>query len=858
MRSPLLVLVSLLVGTACWLVAPRTPGTARAEAPEAPPAPDVPAGYHETVRPFLAAHCFACHGEQEAEGDLRLDTLGTDLGDPEQAAAWDAVLRQLGGGEMPPKKAAQPTPEARQAVLAWLEGRMRSAGPGQPVVRRLNRVEYENTLRDLLGLPGLEAKEMLPAEGSHGGFDTEARSLDVSHVQMQRYLDIAERALAQASALGLRPEPPPTTTTRHHPQRALDWWHRAKHGAVVALAENGPHAAWDPASGVVRPDFDPVAQPPVRAMGTLFHSDAAGLLRLLEDKRRIPTPGLYRLRISAYAFDWDKGAVLPAARAQSFSLATRTRTLGYFDAPKDRPAVGEVVTWLEPTDELHFNAVTLVHGHGSERGAATMTHPGVAVEWLDVEGPLVDGWPTAARRLLFGDLPLVEWKPESNTPKPRRPALPPDQEPPPLHTVASSDPSADARRLLQAFMARACRRPVSDAEVEPFLRLFEAKLAEPVTFEEAIRTAYKGVLTSPHFLFLTSTPGRPDPYALASRLSYFLWSTTPDDELTRAAADGSLARPEVLRAQAERLLNDPRSRQFVEHFTGQWLKLRDINATQPDRQLYPDPAFEQDVAGYTTDSMVAETRLFFENMVRKDLGVAHAIDSPTSFLNEPLANLYGIPGVEGAALREVALPPEARRGGIITHASCLKISANGTTTSPVLRGVWVATRLLGREIAPPPPNTGGIDPDVRGATTVREQLERHRNDPSCASCHVKMDPPGFALEHYDVAGRLRDRYRILKADGQPDDGAAVDASGETADGTPFKDLAGLKAILLKDPDALARNLTAKLLTYATGRAPAGADRVQVDEIVARVRGAGYGVRSIIHEVVQSEMMRGRP
>ncbi|CAA9418501.1 MAG: FIG00928889: hypothetical protein, partial [uncultured Phycisphaerae bacterium] len=582
-------------------------------------------------------------------------------------------------------------------------------------------------------------------------------------------------------------------------------------------------------------------------------------LRLSDDTKDVPTAGLYRLSVSAYSFFWDKGAVLPAKATEAYSLAagtvlTGTRTLGYFDAPKDKPGVSTVVVWLEPADEIFFNPVTLGHGHGSERGAATMTHSGVAVEWLDVEGPILAAWPPPGRQLLYGGLPLVEWKPESNTPRPRRPTDPHA----PLQTVAPADPRVDAERLLRAFMARACRRPMADDEVRPFLALFEAKLAEPTTFEEAIRTAYKGVLTSPQFLFLSHTPGQPDLYALASRLSYFLWSTMPDEELTRLAADGSLGKPEVLRAQTERLLNHPKARNFVDNFTGQWLKLRDINATQPDRQLYPEEAWEADVAAYTVDSMAEETRLFFDNMLRKDLGVSHVIDSPSSFLNEPLAKLYGIEGVQGAAMREVALPPAAGRGGIISQASALKVSANGTTTSPVLRGVWVATRLLGREISPPPPGTGGIEPDVRGATTIREQLALHSTDASCASCHVKMDPPGFALESFDVVGARRDKYRVLKDGGLNRDGPPVDASGQTADGTPFQDLAGLKAILLKDPDALARNLTAKLLTYATGRAPAGADRIEVDEIVARVRGAGYGVRSIIHEVVQSEMMRGRP
>jgi hypothetical protein len=339
-------------------------------------------------------------------------------------------------------------------------------------------------------------------------------------------------------------------------------------------------------------------------------------------------------------------------------------------------------------------------------------------------------------------------------------------------------------------------------------------------------------------------------------LSYFLWSSAPDEQLKKLAADGSLAHPDVLRTETERLLNDPKSRRFVENFTGQWLKLRDINSTQPDKQLYPEEMWESDVMPYTVDSMLEETRQFFTAMVREDLSVTNVIDSDFSYLNSAVAKLYGMQDVNGAELRKLPLGIDSDRGGIMTQPAVLKVSANGTTTSPVVRGVFVTSRLLGKTISPPPPNISGVDPDVRGATTIREQLAKHRSNPTCSACHAKMDPPGFALESFDVVGRKRDRYRILKENRLDIEGPRIDPSGETMVGERFDDVAELKAHVLANPDQLARNLAVKFLTYAIGRQPSPGELVEVDEIVARLRERKYGTRSLIHEVVQSQLFRG--
>ena len=378
-----------------------------------------------------------------------------------------------------------------------------------------------------------------------------------------------------------------------------------------------------------------------------------------------------------------------------------------------------------------------------------------------------------------------------------------------------------------------------------------------------MRAGLKMALCSPRFLFLTERPGKLDDFALASRLSYFLWSSMPDEELLEAARRGGLSQPDVLHGQVERMLKSPRAAAFTENFLGQWLNLRQINFTTPDKQLYPE--FDD----FLEWSMVRETHLFFEELLGHDLSLLNFVDSDFTMLNERLARHYGIAGVEGLKFRKVALRPENHRGGVLTQGSVLKVTANGTTTSPVVRGVWVLDRILGKPPKPPPADVPKVEPDIRGATTIREQLAKHREVASCASCHKHIDPPGYALENYDAIGGWREHYRTLKTEGRPDqvvlgefvygdgvtyrEGAAVEAGDILADGRKFADLAGLKKLLLEDPDKMTRALTEKLVVYATGNGLEYGDRDVVEQIVARTREQKYGLRSLVHAVVQSEL-----
>lgn len=438
----------------------------------------------------------------------------------------------------------------------------------------------------------------------------------------------------------------------------------------------------------------------------------------------------------------------------------------------------------------------------------------------------------------------------------------------PVKLAATNDfQRPDPQQLLWKFAGRAFRRPVEPREVDRYLTIVNQQLQHGQSFGEAMITGYKAVLCSPDFLFL----GLERDTALASRLSYFLWNSMPDEELIALAEQGKLSDRGTLLAQVDRMLSDPRSDRFVEHFLDQWLDLKDIDFTTPDPELYPE--FDP----WLRDSMLAETRGYFRKLITENRSIGHLVDSDFILANQRLAELYHIQGIAGAPLRAVRLPPDSVRGGLLTQASILKVTANGTATSPVLRGVWVTERILGIPTRPPPPNIPAVEPDATGAVTIRQQIEAHRADTVCASCHKVMDPPGLALENFDVIGGWREHYRI---NGRPKMirigqekklerhvevitsrgsekiirlGGAVDASGELSDGRTFSDVNGLRELLLADKSALARNLATQLTIYATGRGYHFADRDMVDSLVAETQSSDYGVRSLIEAVVLSPL-----
>jgi hypothetical protein len=507
--------------------------------------------------------------------------------------------------------------------------------------------------------------------------------------------------------------------------------------------------------------------------------------------------------------------------------------------------------------------------------------PGYAVQWVEIEGPFYDD-PVggAGYRLLFDRLKLVPSKdtrtgvPLEIGPDPapgRSPRGGPGgfgraviREAP--YEVESAAPRKDAERLLRSFLKAAYRRPVAEADVQRFLALYDDQFKRGHGFTRSLLSAYSAVLASPGFVFVETQPGRLGDRALATRLALFLWNSIPDDTLRELADRGELGKPAVLREQTERMLSDPKSRRFVEAFTDYWLDLRKIDDTSPSTTLYNDYELDDPLKL----AAVKETRQFFAELLRADLPARNVVDSVFTFLNERLADHYGIRGVSGVGFRKVKLPADSVRGGLMTQASVLKVTANGTTTSPVLRGHWITERILGLETPPPPPSVEAVEPDIRGAVTIRQQLDKHRANASCASCHRKMDPPGFALESFDVMGGYRERYRAVSDKVPPVNGYGmngqafqfhlalpVDSAGELPDGRPFQDVRELKKLLVQDEVPIARNLVRQLTVFATGAPVRFSDRDEVEKILAAAKGTGYGVRSIVHAIVQSELFRNK-
>jgi hypothetical protein len=552
-------------------------------------------------------------------------------------------------------------------------------------------------------------------------------------------------------------------------------------------------------------------------------------------KYRAPGPGRYRVRIAASAFQSEQPLAMSVLFGNFNTAAGSARHMGYFNAPPGAPAVVEVTGRFEKFDTVKVHPVSLPFVYLKRETMPDYPGPGLHIHWIEIEGPLPETWPTESYRRIYGDVD-------------------------PAHGALG-----EAENILRGFLPKAFRRPVQPDEVKPYVALVAKALEDGQPFEIALRAGFKGVLASPKFLYFREKRGPLDDYALASRLSYFLWSTMPDDELLALAARNTLHEPATLRAQVERLLQHEKGRAFTENFTGQWLNLRNIALNTPDKALYPE--FDELLQW----SMVRETQLFFDELLKRDLPVRNVIDSDFAMINGRLARHYGIEGVHGVDFQRVALKPENHRGGLLTQASVLKVTANGTTTSPVLRGVWLLDRIIGQPAPPPPASVPAIEPDIRGATTIREQLAKHRETENCAGCHRRIDPPGFALESYDVIGGWREKYRTVGTKNkvqnrvgplakylaavQYGEGLPVESGDQMADGGRFGDVAEFKKLLLEHEEQVARCMTEKLMIYATGHRVEFGDHEIVDAILQATKNSGHGLRSLLHAVVQSETFR---
>ena len=787
------------------------------------------------LKDFVGKYCTDCHDEDIQKGGVDLTAVNLDIAHAVDETILTKVYDQVASGSMPPKKKKkQPSQEERESLKIVLGDHLtekistRHEALGRTVIRRLTREEYENTLKDLFDLPDLEVKEFLPSDPKAHGFDNVAHNQTLSHVQIARYLDAADFVLDNA----MNPQPKPQYLK-------LD-----KKASEVRRFQitNDKKTVGDKVYLTRQPNS---AQTPWRLDGF-----------------NVPFTGKYRLKIWAYGTSLKKDEEVPIKEQHVLMFYGNPsknvlRKKGNVDIPSN-----ECNEPIEIELDLHSGETPLFQ-------IATMSGktygPAIAIERIIMEGPIIDSWPLKGHKLLFGDLKSVEWKKDSlvNQPLKRHLNYANIRGQKKVSTnwmLVSENPEADAKRLLHNFMSKAFRRPVELSEVEPYLSLVQARLKDKYCFHDAMKSGYKAILCAPDFIYLKENFGELNDYALASRLSYFIWKSMPDQELMDLAAQGKLKDKAVLKQQTERMLADFKSKRFAHSFIDQWLELEDINLTFPDSKLYPE------FNDWLLDSMARETYSFFEKMVQDNLSATHLVDSDFLMLNQRLAELYEIDGVRGDRIRPVNIPSDSVRGGLLTQASILKITANGTTTSPVIRGAWVTENIIGKHIPPPPPNAGSVEPDTRGATTIRELLDKHRDNESCKGCHKLIDPPGFALESFDVMGGYRTKYRnmvkgkpvkkkFLGIDTRYKLGLDVDATGQSLSGEEFTNINEFRDILLKDKKGLAKNLINKLMVFSTAAQVHYTDRKVVKKIIENSSKDDFGVRSIIHEIVQSQIFR---
>lgn len=837
-----------------------------------------------SAREFIASYCLDCHSGDDAEAGIRLDVKEIAWEKHHTADVWTRVFDALEAGDMPPSDAGQPSAKERKSVLAWLDETLSKHVPaGGTVFRRLNRLEYENTVRDVLGIP-FSVPRSFPADTESHGFDNVGEGLVLSPPLMAQYLKIATSA---ADAL----LPPPVKATALSPKTV-----NVGPGDFTLNFTTG-HEIDDVLRMVL--SSDPLAR---------------GSVWLNRFEARLS--GIYEVEVDLSAFKPTKGHIpvvhllAHAASGQAYTKASTLRKLAEFKVENDKPSTFRASVELQrgQTIVVHYENAPLssdkvdnqkfLERISGQLLEAFRNDPALGAAWMKAGYQRSDrGWSWWKRIEGIrnqGRLDLKNFDPESEEVK----AFALQMARQSVNTVETMscfrfftgpgidihgmsivgpiriledketrrqkyrtarflgeregrDDKAYAEAILQPVLSKAFRRPVTDKQLASYVRLVLDHQQQGHSFENGIHLALRAALCSTHFLFREYREGPLDDYDLAARLSYFLTSSPPDARLAKLADDGELSKPKVLEEETWRLLKHHKVKHFLSSFTGQWLDLRKLPDIMPDARLLK--WIDKDL-----QSVTKETELFVAEILRKNHPLETFIDSDFTYLNRRNAKLYGIKFPNSDTMKRVILEPGSRRGGIITQASVMMATANGVDTQPVLRGAWMLENVFGMPTPPPPANVPAVEPDTSGAKSIRELLDRHRADSSCARCHQKIDPPGFVLENFDPVGRWRDFYPVYK---KQDDriatrkGQPVDATSRMPDGTELMDVADLKRYLVENIDIFSRCLTGKLLTYATGRPTSFGDRKVIAQIVSDVRTEGNGFADLIVAVVQSESFR---
>ena len=797
-----------------------------------------PIAAEQNAAAFLEKYCIQCHGDQKQKADRRFDTLSSKIETLDDLGRYQEVVDQLNLESMPPEGKPQPSPGERLAMIDSLTRRIEnahtelSASGGHSVLRRLNAWEYRQTIGDLLGLnvDVWDPSEDFPEEVVVDGFDNNGAGLVTSGILMEHYLRASEEAIRRATNFGERP------VSTSYTQTSPFYFSGKGYEDLPKLFK------------VDRFRFTPDT-PFTDLYGRHYRGGHIGFLPLVR-QGGVPHSGIYTIRVKAAAIsrhhDYGKAlgdfrngdplvmeiaAVDRRGSVESTGNVSKMISLARVELTNEDPEWFEWDVYMEAgfEPEVRFRngpmaakrMVRMLTTHAADKpefkpfvdmkGGLEKAHgvlkgyqgPRLRVWEIGIEGPHVDFWPTAGHRALYGDLTREELDAET------------------IH------------QQLELFAEKAFRRPPVEGEVEPIQELVAESLKAGVDPLEAFQLGCQAILCAPGFLYLNLGEGPLEEIALASRLSYFLWSSPPDEMLLNLAVHKNLKAE--LPEQVTRMLADPRSDRFVHHFVRRWLDLDNIGAMPPSAEFLEYYRDNLQVA------MRQETEMFFRHVLDTNQNVQDFLDADYSFLNRELALHYGIEGVRGNGLQKVSLQG-SRRGGLIGHGTFLTASANGVDTSPVVRGIYVLEKLLGYSPPPPPPDVPLIEPDIRGAVSIRDQLLKHRNVATCAECHRKIDPLGFALENYDAIGGWRDEY-----DGK----VSIDSSGKLPDGDSFETPAEFQDALLRRKDQFTRCITEKLLAYALGRELEVSDRPVIDEIVQEISSPGKGLRDLIQEIVAS-------
>lgn len=819
------------------------------------------ATFQKLVQPFFQTYCGECHYGDTPKGDLNLEAkaLSAQFGDATTKARWKEVVNVLNSHSMPPKKAKQPSAKETAAVVDWITQETIAAElanrESRVVLRRLNRAEYQNTIRDLIGID--YDVSAFPEDPAAGGFDNNGTALTVSPLHIEIYLnaamDILDRALVEGDQPKMirwrfNPKAGPADRTRVR----LD----PKNNALVngnANKNEGDwvvvhHESWNtdvgardfsvPVAGNYRIRAKVAGRVPNRqavvesAKGFLAHRRAEQDAKNPKGARW--TNEQYERDLLHFQTDRMYNYGPPRVKLNLY-LGPQPKTIAEFDVE----GTAEKPQTLEWTQRFNTEkvAISFEYAYNIPRelenfwmqGHENFARPEWMIDWFEVEGPIYETWPPASHTHLLPDSPL-----------------------------RTTNEEQYAEQVIQQFLRRAYRRPVTAEEVQGKYRLYQQAKADGATFLEAIKRPFAAILISPHFLFLAEPAGekptQPRPltdHELATRMSYFLWSSPPDAELTALATAGKLTDAKVRRDQVQRMLKDPKSAAFVRNFAGQWLGLREVGNNPPAMDLY------RRYDRHLETSMVTESEEFFREILQNNLDVRNFLKSDFVTINERLARFYGIPGVKGDHFRKVPVTPNRHRGGLVTQASMLTITSNGTRTSPVKRGTWIMKTLLGMDPGLPVANAGEIAPKVPGIdkATVRKRLEIHRQLDQCARCHNRIDPLGLSLENFNAAGEWREREGFGYQGRISDNDPKIDASAEMIDGTQFIGVAGLQEQLLRQEDAFLRCLSEKVLTYALGRELGLADRPTITAAVQDLKNRHYQLAALIEFAVSNELFQ---